>query len=270
MTRKLGIVMRKAFISIMIMSFSMNVLAGAIYKFGTPCTFDTMLFPISFQHSSDSDDLMDFYYNIIWIDGTNNQGIDSYYNFFIPPYNNQNGWPAGVGSGKDTPKCTGTTPSTACANTKYAKKNHGVSAYDFLKSEFGENSLKVMSGKITATGNSLNWLYLPVRRVKLLRIEVFTPPEIRTISTTDFSPEPLYFEYRGDGELTLKESGTTTHYANKNMPSVYLPQTFSPVLSQDIQIWFGNIESYNEVEPRAHIDPLTSSMLNQIPAGCKS
>lgn len=255
------------FIIATVLCVSTNALAQSTYGFGSAkgqCSFWTMLFPISLQQPDDEP--MDYKVNIFWIGADSIVGMDNYYDFYETPYN-QLAWPSGAAAGTSTPVCTG---QAECVTAGIGSVGRGISAYDSIKQEFPNETVKVYSGKPDGSGK-LTWVYLPVRKMKLLRIEVFTPYTDKVAAHVGFV-EPLWFEYRATGsgsQLKLKGWGSTT--AKEHQGEIVLPDTFDPVTTIDIQVWFGRWDSaaYQGVTPKAHIDPASSAQIDRIPASCK-
>lgn len=246
---------------------STSALAGNAYGFGSlngGCSLWSMLYPISVQQPDDEP--VSYYVNFIWIEEDSYKGMEEYADFFTTPYG-QNAWPSGVNILRDDGKanCTG---DDECTGADISEVNIGISAYNNLKAEFPDKKVNVAKVRPNGAG-ALTWVYLPLRKVDLLRIEVFTPMGL--IGTSNTYVEPIYFEYRATGngsELKLKEWGSTSE---NNTSYIILPDTFNPVLTSDIQVWFTRTSSKPTagITPKAHIDALTSAQIDRVPSGCK-
>lgn len=264
MVKKYALKVCTAFVAVVSLLVSTNVLAKATYGFGSAgagCSLWTMLFPISFQQPNN--DMAAYFYNIIWIDDDSIKGMDEYYDFYQTMYN-QSAWPSAVATGTDTPKCSGATECPVL-DSKLAPKGYVTSAYDAIKQKYPSDTVKISTGQPIGSGG-LTWRYLPVRKLKLLRIEVF-------IHQTQYSPavktfvEPIYFEYRSTG------NGTELKLAEQvpNTADIILPETFSPVLTSDIQVWFQRtgLDNFTDIASKAHIDPLSTTQIERVPESCK-
>lgn len=241
-----------------------NSLASAIYGFGSgpgSCSFWTMPFPISVQQPDDEP--VDYFYNIIWVADDRVKGMDEYRDFYNTVYG-QDAWPTGITAGTDAPHCT---QDGQCVTQGTGVVGKGISAYDSLTQEFSGSKVRVASAHPDGTG-VLTWINLPVRKFKVLRIEVFNPYTGRVPVHLGFV-EPIYFEYRPTGngsELQLVKWGSTAN----NTSNIVLPGKFNPVQTLDIQVWFQRTDSvaYQGITPKAHIDPLSAEQIKRIPASC--
>lgn len=203
---------------------STDVLADAVYGFGShqQCRGLEMPFPIGIQQPGNSE--AEHYFNVIWVDDTNT-GLDKYESLYI----NGNGvksWFPNISPSTyvypDDIHCTGgldySVDRSGCVWPAFADYDHGVSAFKLLQDEFGAKNVKVIKGQPDSSGK-LTWVYLPVRKVKLLRIEWFTstqPTKNPDDSMGNGSPEPLFFEYRatGNGDELKLVTGT------REMPAI--------------------------------------------------
>ena len=242
-----------------------SALADAKYGFAARCDLWSTLLPISFQH--DVNDNEHHVYNIIWIDGEGVSGLESYYSLYRH-HSGASTWPNGIASGKDTPQCTGTY--NACAYEDWGSVGKGISAYDSLKREFPSETINVTSGNLARTSDAL-WLYLPVRKFKLLRVELFTPytsgPGNKASQTYN---EPLSFEYRATGngsELKLQSWGSTSDITS----SVKLPNVFNPTETAEIQVWTDehNNHDWSGLDPAVTVDSFTTEQMKLVPESCR-
>lgn len=259
-----------AFITACAALTSFNGIAAQKFGFGTvtkggagACPLWAMLYPISIQQPEDEP--ARYYVNFIWVESNSYKGIDEYPDFFTTPYN-QDAWPKGANIMRDGGQayCVG---DDDCTSADISELNKGISAYNNLKAEFPDQHVSVVRTRPDSKGE-LVWYYLPLRRVDVLRIEVFTSLNVGMFNQY---VEPIYFEYRATGkgsELKLKEWGSTSD----NKSYISLPDTFDPILTSDIQVWFtrtSNDSPTSGITPKAHIDALTSAQIDRVPSGCK-
>ncbi len=248
-----------------LLTSSGSLATSATYGFGGgagACSFWNMLLPITIQQPNDEP--AEYQFNVMWVADDGVTGMDEYYDFFTTPYG-QDGWPAGVAVGTDTPFCIG---DTECVTPGIGYVGGGISAYKTLLQEFGDK-LKVESGQPWGDGR-LYWIYLPVRKLKMLRIEVFNPYQ-GGVGVHKGFVEPISFEYRpsGNGKSQLKKVDQKS--TAKNQSFISLPDLFDPVKTSDIQVWFQRTDkalALQGITPKAHIDPLTAEQQKRIPAGC--
>lgn len=231
--------------------------AGAIYKFGSRCPLDTSPLPISFQQPDD--DVVSYRYNIIWVEGDGIDGLDKFYDLYQTPYN-QSAWPRGFASGRGGVTCA--SASSECPHT---------SKYSSIVGTYGSDTLAWSDAPNGAA--ALSWTYVPVRKLKFLRIEVFIQSVALRPSEAGDQTEPIYFQYEATGngnELRLTESGSTSD----DKSSIVLPTTFNPLLVSDIQVWFERVPSLSyaylrNTKPKAHIDSFSQTQMSLVPESCK-
>lgn len=255
-----------ALITACVLFSSGSALADARYGFAAKCRLWSELLPVSFQH--DPKDNEPHTYNVIWINGEGISGLDADYSLF-QLNNGVSNFPANVGSGRDTPQCTKTY--NGCAYEDWGSVGKGISGYDSLKSEFPSETVKVASGSLPQYDGSLQWIYIPVRKLKVLRIELFTPwVSGATHAASKSYNQPLYFEYRATGngsELKLKSWGSTSDITS----AVGLPDVFNPVDVVGIQAWTDehNNHDWSGLDPGAGVVYLTEEQKKSVPGSCR-
>lgn len=256
---------RVALVAAAMLFCTADSLAGGTYGFGNSkgCDLWRLPFPISLQQPGN--ERQDYDVNLIWIDDDSVSGMDKYYDFY-QDHNGRSSWPSSpIGAiGGSKPYCTG---STECVTSGHGSVGKGISAYDNLVNEFSKDAVNVYKFRPNGAGN-LTWLYLPTHKVKLLRIEVFTPYTGYVGSLVGYE-EPIYFEYRATGngsEMKLKEWGSTADKQNY----IDLPETFDPVLVSDIQVWFTRYGRYDPaIYPKTAIHSLSDEQIARVPGSCK-
>ncbi|MDH1126968.1 hypothetical protein [Enterobacter sp. GD03975] len=260
-----------AFITACAALTSLNGIAAQKFGFGTvtkpssdSCSLWGSLYPISVQQPEDEP--VKYYVNFIWVEANSYKGIDEYADFYITPYS-QNAWPSSINILTDGGQafCMG---DGECTSATVSEVNKGISAYENLKAEFPDKKVSVVKAQPDGTG-ILKWFYLPLRKVDLLRIEVFTP--LGSLTADNEYVEPVFFEYRATGkgsELKLHEWGSTSD----DKTYISLPETFNPVLTSDIQVWFTRTNQAGPawgITPKAHIDFVTTAQSDRVPSSCK-
>lgn len=242
---------------------SSSVLAGNGYGFGSlsgGCSFWSTLFPISFNRTADGA-AKSYSANIIWVSDDFIKGMDDYADFY-----SSSAWPSAIPKGDDQPVCA----ASACTVSPYNVVGTGLSAYNDIKKEFPNEKVKVKSFALLATSNG-TWVDMPVRKYKLLRLEVFIPYTTWDMAAGDSAySEPLYFEYRATGngsEMQLKEWGSTAELKS----NITLPDKFNPVLSSQIDVWFNFTDKKNikAIYPTVKVRSLSDTQLARVPAACK-
>lgn len=260
-------------VTMLLSMVSANVAAEQKFGFGTrqgSCSLWLMPFPISLQRMYYNVTNWKYDFNVIWIDDTGNKGLDSYVDFYSS--SGKSTWIKDILNGSDTPICT-KTDGSGCVEPKYAAVGHGVSAYDQIKKEYSGDKVKVFSGSIVENGDFYGIYYLPVRKVKLLRVEIFTPfTDGRDI---DMSVEPLFFEYRKTGagdELHLTSSGSTT----PRNSGIVLPDTISLTkTTSEIHVWVEDPTvaeapyAWNNVKPGTSFISMSAAQVAAIPEACQ-
>lgn len=244
---------------------------AAIYGFAQPkCSLWSTFFPISFQVDSDMsvfEDAERAGFNIFYITGGDLQNMDDYYDLYTISgghvWNNTSPW---LINGKDAVMCKG---SSDCVKSGTGSIGKGISAYNSLKAEFPNETIKVASDRPYSNGD-IDWYYIPTRRLKLLRVEFFTPNK-GVISGTGKYVEPIFFEYRETGngdEMKLYEMGGTARGAD--FSHVKLPETLKLTALSAIQIWMstGSGKMFENVIPYGKVVPFTQSQLNMVPENC--
>ncbi|MEB4676971.1 hypothetical protein MXL54_19635 [Enterobacteriaceae bacterium G50] len=261
--------MKKIWLSgLMLLAFSSASSADGKYGFApggiSQCSMWTLLFPISFQIPNDD---IPVKFNVIYVEGDGIKGMDEYYDFYKTPYG-QSAWPVNpvTSTGDDTPVCT---KVNECYNYGPGGVGYGQSDYNNIHAKYGD-ATKVMTN-VPNADTSLTWFYIPVRKLKLLRVELFTP-YTGTVAVHQGYVEPVSFEYTATGnsdELRLTDMKSTAD----NSSFIILPTTFRPTHTLDIQVWLTKTgdTAYQGLTPQAHIDQIQSNdaRLQQIPENCK-
>ncbi|MBE3514034.1 hypothetical protein [Enterobacter cloacae complex sp. I2] len=261
------------FVTVLLSLVSANVAAEQKFGFGTrqgSCSLWLMPFPISLKRSYYNVPGWKYDFNVIWIDDTGNKGLDNYVDLYTSAGNST--WIKDILNGSDKPICT-KTDGSGCVQAKFAAVGHGVSAYDQIKKEYSGDKVKVFSGSMDENGDYYWIYYLPVRKVKLLRVEIFTP--FTGGKEIDESVEPLFFEYRKTGagdELHLTSSGST---APKNS-GIVLPDTISLTKTiSEINVWVEDPyvseapNAWDNVKPGTSFISTSAAQVAAIPEACQ-
>lgn len=248
--------------------------AASKYGFGdvlNTCDLWPTFFPIGFRKPSVPGLKaynIDAKFNVFYIAADDVQGMDDY----IDLYNVSGSplvWPTEpwLFKGNATPVCTG---ASECQNKK-STVGKGVSAYANLKAEFASEKLKVAQVTVspTSTTNS-DWAFIPVRHLKLLRVEVFLPNQFNI--GANYS-EPLYVEYRvTDNKNILKRVDMGGTSAGGNFSNINLPETINLSDYSGMEFWLINTDSAKPIEgliPAAKAHKLTGDNLSLVPENCK-
>lgn len=211
---------------------------------------------------------LDMAVNLIYISADNTADIDDYTNLYY--VDGVETWP-GILKGNATAACK---TSSACQKSSSGTVGKGVSAYDSLAAEFAGEDLRVAQKSIDPTDKSpFTWFYLPVRKYKLLRIEVFVPNQL---DDGVGHSEPFFVEYRATGnrdELQRVSMGGTAAGANFN--GVNLPETLRLTQNSGLEIWLNHSTSSNPTDdvsdllPYAKVFPFRSEQLASLPESCR-
>ncbi|HCD7428057.1 MULTISPECIES: hypothetical protein [Citrobacter] len=244
------------------------------YGFGSVlrmCPFWSTPFPVGFRMPAPGlkTYVLDMEVNLIYISADNTADIDDYVNLY-----NVNGvetWPGtGILKGNATAACK---TSSACQKSSSGTVGKGVSAYDSLAAEFTGEDIRVAQKSISpSSSSSFTWFYLPVRKYKLLRIEVFVPNQL---DNGVGHSEPFFVEYRAAGnkdELQLVSMGGTAAAGNFN--GVNLPDTLRLTQNSGLQIWLNHSTStpaddVSDLLPYAKVFPFQSTQLASLPESCQ-
>ncbi|WP_148677738.1 hypothetical protein [Klebsiella sp. RIT-PI-d] len=247
---------------------------AAIYGFAQPkCSLWSTFFPVSFQVSSDMAvipglvDAETAGFNIFYITGGDFHNMDDYYDLYTinggHVWNNTSPW---LINGRNAVMCKG---SSDCVKSGTGSIGKGISAYNSLKAEFPDENIKVASDRPYSNGD-IDWYYIPTRRLKLLRVEFFTPNKGSMPGTSQYV-EPIFFEYRETGngdEMKLYEMGGTARGAD--FSHVKLPETIKLTTLSAMQIWMSTASGkpYENVMPYGKVVPFTDSQIAMVPKGC--
>lgn len=186
------------------------------------CTFAQTPLPISFTRDDDHTEA-EVKYNLFYVrDGVT--GMSDYKDFYttLPDHTSAKDsteediqfWPETpyMLKGSDTPICVGEedcyTPGLNPPNQGY---DSGRSRYDTFVNKYSKEELKIAADIAPSSGRAYRQ-YIDVRRIKFLRVEVFTPYTGTTPIHMGYT-EPLYFEYNKVpgtyNTLALTSYGTT-------------------------------------------------------------
>lgn len=237
------------------------------------CALWDTFFPISFKIPNDllTVNYSQPMFNIIYVADGNIKHMDDFYDLYR--VRSEDVWPTSpdLANGRSNAICQN---NGDCVPLAVGGVGKGVSAYnDILGDEFVRNdTIKVMSNSPYSDG-TISWLFLPTRKLKLLRIELFTPYKT-SVNNFAVASEPLFFEYRATGngdEMKLTEKGGTSVGGNIN--DVMLPSKLKLTTLSAIQIWLyrgGNSsEAYAGLLPAAQVISFTSGQMKLIPENCR-
>ncbi|HAT8012160.1 hypothetical protein [Citrobacter rodentium] len=245
-----------------------------------PCSLWDTFFPISFQVPSDklTRDYVRPIFNIIYITDSNLKHMDDFYDIYKINGKGDAIWPTTpfLATGSDTAYCRN---DGDCVTKGYGALGKGISAYNEIKKDFPGETVKVLSDSAYGNGD-ISWLFLPTRKLKLLRVEYFTPYKdddgtiLITLKNKENNKytEPLFFEYRATGngdEMELEESGGTAAGANFN--DVKLPQFIRPTQLSAIQVWLDTTSGgtpWSSIYPNVRVRPFTDEQMALIPVNC--
>ncbi|MCM7885064.1 hypothetical protein [Enterobacter sichuanensis] len=239
------------------------------------CALWDTFFPISFQIP----DLQNArfapkpVFNVIYIAGDDTQHMDDFFDLYS--VGGKPVWPMTplLADGRSQPKCR---KNGDCIESGKGGVGKGVSAYDSIVSEAAlKNDAKKVLADSPYTGGGILWLYLPTRKLKLLRVEFFTPSRgtYGPISDKGYV-EPLFFEYRATGkhdEMELTAMGGTA--AGNNFNGVNLPPKIKLTWLSAIQIWLqrdgnsGNL--WQDLIPYTNMVYFNETQMAQVPSNCQ-
>ncbi|WP_434132412.1 hypothetical protein [Enterobacter cloacae] len=247
------------------------------------CALWDTFFPISFQIPKM--DTMRFHpvpvFNVIYIAGDNTQHMDNFYDLYkLGGINGPRVWPEKpyLANGKSLPKCRS---DGECIESGKGSVGKGISAYDeILGAEDFKNDTKKVLSDGPYTGGDILWQFLPTRKLKLLRVEFFTPSRGTFISVSgpisdNGYVEPLFFEYRAIGngdEMELKKVGGTA--AGNNFNGVKLPNKIKLTSLSAIQVWLGGKGKdpnhlWEDLIPYAQVVSFDEKQMAQVPKNCQ-
>lgn len=256
---------------IIMLGISLDANASSKYGFAfsiKPCPLWTTFFPLSFQVPDDKGTRnASPQFNIIYISGDTVKHMDDYYDLYLP--GNVRVWPERpfLINGKDTAICLS---SGQCVTSGYGSVGKGISAYNNIVAEFPDDKVKVLSDSAYGNGD-ITWIFLPLRKLKLLRIEYFTPYTGRESIHFGYV-EPLFFEYRSTGngdEMQLKSKGGTARGGDYSR--VKLPEKIKFTSLSAIQIWLEREggAAYQDLLPAAATVNFTQQQLALVPENCQ-
>ncbi|HHK9551815.1 hypothetical protein VB265_13170 [Enterobacter sichuanensis] len=245
-----------------------------------PCPLWSTFFPISFMVPGDN--LTESYvkpiFNVIYISDSNLKTMDDFFDIYN--INGSNIWPSNswpyVGNGRDKAVCQN---DGDCVTKGYGQVGRGISAYKKIKTEFPGETVKVMSSTAYGDGD-ITWFELATRKLKLLRVEYFTPytgdgnlPLVLRNSDNEKYTEPLFFEYRATGngdEMKLEETGGTAYgvnYDNLNLP-VYIKLTRLSAIHVQLHKKSSNNNPWQRIYPSVGMVSFTDKLTALVPASC--
>lgn len=236
-----------------------DTLAAGTYGFSGAsknCPLWGTLFPIRFYHARLKG--LTFEVNIIWIDDNTVENLPKYKELYHSP-DGTSTWiidPIVLIPGTNA-FCEG---ASDCV--KNGSVNRGVTRYQELVAEFPNEEVHVT--KLTPnTDGYWTHVYLPARKVKLLRIEYFM------LNDNPDLVEPIYFEYRAAGkgsQLALKEWGSSL--PDSYLSSVNMPDIFDPSLTSDVMVKLEAQFASVQV-PKIAMETYTQQQLDIVPDSCK-
>lgn len=257
------------------------------------CSFAETPFPLSFKYTQGGSSEVFMYFNIFYVHD-DVSGMADYVDFYTSSVAGQIYWPTTpiFAKGLDTPLCTMddlnnngkyddkdgaysercSTYVTGSGN-KDAYINKGVSDYDRVKGMYpGAGELKI-AADIAPTNDARYKMLIDVRKIKYLRIEVFTP-YTGTVAMHKGYVEPAYFEYTKDGNNWLKRTayGTTASYISPEQYKEMLPERINLNLLSDIQVdldSYGGSTNFSSKVPNISFVALSSDQQSQLPDSCK-
>ncbi|MFY2738480.1 hypothetical protein [Pseudocitrobacter faecalis] len=260
------------------------------------CSLGVTPFPISFKYDQGGGDLVYMHFNMFYVHD-DVQGMDDYFDFYTNGENSGGEfdfWPStpAMGKGNDNPQCTDTDLNEngqiddnppgyteKCvtgvdSSNRQSYINKGVSDYSRILNMYpASGELKVVTDIVPTNGSRYKML-LDVRKIKYLRVEVFTP-YTGSVAMHKGYVEPVYFEYIKDSNNWLKLTdsyGSTTQYITKEQLKGMLPDRINLNLLSDIRV---KLDSYNgstnfsSKVPNLEFVSLTPEQQLRVPDSCK-
>lgn len=260
------------FVGVLSLFFLKGAIATGKYGFsasdiGNSCGLANTLFPLSFKYNQGDGKLVNMKFNVFYVhNGVD--GMDDYVDFYTSTEGGVAYWPTApvLAKGKDKPLCTGTQE---CVTPGKGGINKGVSDYTRLAQQYpADGQLKIIADIAPTDGSRYKYL-IDTRKLKLLRVEVFTPYTDNTPMHVGYV-EPAYFEYVSDGGNTMKltSSGTTAPNYTSTFTSS-LPQEINLNLLSDIQIDLTGGSNFSDKRPQVKFVDLNPTLMNKVPAACK-
>lgn len=243
-----------------------DTLAAGTYGFSgasKKCPLWGTFFPLRVTHGKFKG--VTFKVNIIWIDDNTVENLAKYKELYHAP-DGTSTWitsPLVAIPGTEA-FCQG---ASACAPNGDGSVNRGATKYNELVAEFPNEDVHV--AKLTPdTDGYWSNVYLPARKVKLLRIEYYAISGSRTLDDVRLV-EPIYFEYRAAGrgsQLALKEWGSSL--PDSYLSSVNMPDLFDPSLTSGVMVELTGIGAGIHV-PTVAMETYTQQQLDSVPDSCK-
>lgn len=179
--------------------------------------------------------------------------------------------------GKDKPLCTGVEECYIdLSHPGVGGYDMGRSRYDTFKDKYTKDELKI-AADIAPTSARAYRQYIDVRKIKFLRVEVFTPNK-STDSVHMGYTEPLYFEYNRkpgtNNTLALTSYGTTAS-KDKIKPedlAAMLPKEVNTNLIRYIYVYINSLtqSAYQGKIPKVEFNMASDEQKARLPDICTS
>lgn len=254
----------------------------------TGCTFDQTPLPIRVTRDHDTTNAV-VKFNIFYVkDGIT--GMNDYIDFYtsladhVPAKNtaeeDEQFWPDTpyMLKGRDKPVCAGVEECYIdLSHPGVGGYDMGRSRYDTFKDKYTKEELKI-AGDIASDSGRAYRQYIDVRKIKFLRVEVFTPNK-STDSIHMGYTEPLYFEYSkvaGTNRTLALTSYGTTSPKDKIPPdedlAIKLPKEINTNEIYYINVYINSLtqSAYQGKIPQVDFFMLSGSQLNKLSANCRS
>lgn len=150
----------------------------------------------------------------------------------------------------------------------------GRSRYDTFKDKYTKDELKIAADTVSDSGRAYRQ-YIDVRKIKFLRVEVFTPNR-STDSVHMGYTEPLYFEYNRkpgtNNTLALTSYGTTAS-KDKIKPedlAAMLPKEVNTNLIRYIYVYINSLtqSAYQGKIPTVKFNMVSDEQKARLPGIC--
>lgn len=251
------------------------------------CTFAQTPLPISFTRDDDHTAAV-VKFNVFYVkDGV--VGMNDYIDFYttladhVPAANTTEEdtqfWPDTpyMLKGRDNPVCAGVEECYIdLSHPGMGGYDMGRSRYDTFKNKYTKDELKIAADIAPTSGRAYRQ-YIDVRKIKFLRVEVFTPNK-STDSVHMGYTEPLYFEYNRkpgtNNTLALTSYGTTAS-KDKIKPedlAAMLPKEVNTNLIRYIYVYINSLSpsAYQGKIPKVIFYMLSPEQQARLPKICTS
>lgn len=248
------------------------------------CTFSQTPLPISFTRDDDHTNST-VQYNVFYVrDGV--KGMDDYIDFYTTLGDHESPkstteedaqfWPQTpyMFKGRDKPICTADKECYSDNDTK-GGYDKGRSKYDIFKNDYTADELKIAADVAPTSGRAYRQ-YFDVRKLKFLRVEVFTPYLRNDANTLHVGyTEPLFFEYHkisgSSNTLALTSYGTTSNTTMDELKSM-LPSEINLNLVRYIYVYINSLSNsaFQGKVPVVAFNMLTTDQQSRLPEACRS